>query len=165
MEEEMAKKEVVPDFLAPFISQLLNEEQLSAAAAEAAGEGRELSLHLLSDENLFSGSASRKKKGSIMPQEIKLVPTARRARMLRQLCLADFKRRMVDMANLMQASLEKVSSVSFNSECICCKYNAMDGYFTVHIALCDCLCRDLFLLMDASCHWIYINYGLILIVD
>lgn len=106
MEEEMAKKEVVPDFLAPFISQLLNEEQLSAAEETEIGE---LSLHLLSEEDLISGSASRKKKGSLMPQEIKLIPTARRARMLRQLCLADFKRRMVDMANLMQASLEKVS--------------------------------------------------------
>lgn len=113
MEEELAKKEVVPDFLAPFISQLLNEEELSAA--EAAGVGSKLSLHLLSEEDLISSSTSQKKKGSLMPQEIKLIPTARRARILRELCLADFKRRMVDMANLMQASLEKVSGVFFNS--------------------------------------------------
>lgn len=103
MEEETAKQEVEPDFLAPFITQVAFDEQ-SPPVEETVSLGDNELL-------VLSSSPSTKKKAG---RRVTIVPSAefsftrQRAHLLRELCLADFKQRMVDIANLIQAKFEKV---------------------------------------------------------
>lgn len=101
MEEEMAKQEVEPDFLTPFITQVVSDEQ-SPPVEETV---------LLVDSELLSSSPTTKKKSGrrvTISASAEFSFTRQRAHLLRELCLADFKQRMIDIANLIQAKFDKV---------------------------------------------------------
>lgn len=99
----MAKQEVEPDFLAPFITQVVFEEQLPPG--EEAGVVR-------GDSELHSSTPTTGKKSGqrvMISASAEFSFTRQRAHLLRQMCLTDFKQRMVDIANLIQAKFEKVA--------------------------------------------------------
>jgi len=111
MEEEMAKQEVEPDFLSPFITQIVFDEQ--SPPAEDSSTALVIDNELRSSSSTTTGKRSGRRVTIVTSSEFSF--TRQRVHLLRQLCLADFKQRMIDIANLIQAKFEKV--VKFSVSC------------------------------------------------
>ena len=115
MEEEMAKQEVEPDFLAPFITQVVFDEQSPPV---------EETVTMVDNEPLSISPVTKKKSSRrvTISASTEFSFTRQRAHLLRELCLADFKQRMVDIANLIQAKFEKVAMTFFLFSFMCNSY-------------------------------------------
>lgn len=109
MEEEMAKQEVEPDFLSPFITQIVFDEQ--SPPAEDSSTALVGDNELRSSSSTTTGKRSGRRVTIVTSSEFSF--TRQRVHLLRQLCLADFKQRMIDIANLIQAKFEKVVKLLF----------------------------------------------------